>query len=258
MLGRFLRNFRFYAYLKFLRKKYFPSPGQKEEFERLPQMIKFYSAFLSDGELCFDVGANLGNRTEVFLKLGAIVVAVEPQPLCAKILQLQFGSKIEIIKSALGEAEKQDIMYISDTPEISSLSRDWINSVSGSRFKNRKWNKSVSVTITTLDKLIEKYGVPKFCKIDVEGYEVEVLKGLSTPIPYLSFEYTIPEKFENIENCFRLLTPLGQFKCNFTVGENTHFELSTWSSPGIVLEELSQISREGLFGDIYVHFVKSK
>ena len=254
----FLRNGQVYPYLKFLRKKYFPSPEQREETDRLPQMEIFYSKFLSKGELCFDVGANLGNRTEVFLKLGATVVAVEPQPLRAKMLQLQFGKRIQVIKSALGESEKQGLMYISDSPEISSMSMDWINSVSNSRFKNRRWSKSETVSITTLDKLISTYGVPKFCKIDVEGYEVQVLKGLSNPIPYLSFEYTVPEKFENIEQCFGLLSSLGKFESNYTIGENTDFELSTWSSASIVLNGISRISKEGLFGDIYVHFLKDK
>ena len=211
MIKKLLRASGLYVYLKYWRKKYLPSASQQEEKSHVSEKISFYKQFIKPGDLCFDVGANIGNRAEVFLVLGAKVVAVEPQTECAQMLRLRFGNKIKLIQNALGEKETSGLMYISDTSEISSLSKDWIDSVSKSRFKNSLWNKREAVKITTLDKLIASNGLPVFCKIDVEGYEEEVLKGLSQPIQYISFEYTIPERLTSLSTCLALLSKIGKF-----------------------------------------------
>ncbi len=254
MIKKILRNTGLYVYLKYVRKKYFPSDVQKQEDRLIDEKLTFYKQFLSPGDLCFDVGANIGNRTEIFLMLEAKVVAVEPQSECAKMLKLRFGKKINLINMALGEKETNASMYISDTSEISSLSKDWIDSVSKSRFKDSQWNKKETVKITTLTNLIALIGVPKFCKIDVEGYEEEVLKGLSRPIEYISFEYTIPERLSNFSKCLAQLSRIGEFDCNYTVGEKMKLESETWISKGDLLKKITEISSELLFGDIYVRF----
>lgn len=228
------------------------------ENKQIPDRVKFYSQFLKKGDLCFDVGANIGNRTEVFLLIGANVVAVEPQSDCSKMLKLRFGDKISIEKKALGASEKNGTIYISNTTEISSLSQEWIEAVAASRFSNSQWNTEQSIQITKLDTLIDRYGVPEFCKIDVEGYEEEVLKGLTRIIPYISFEYTVPEKTEYIVRCFEQLSRIGEFDCNYTIGEKMQLELPTWTSKNNLLDQIEKISVEGLFGDIYIHFKEKK
>ena len=55
------------------------------------EMLRFYSRFIHKGDLCFDVGAHMGNRTEIFLKLGANVIAVEPQEDCINQLREKIG-----------------------------------------------------------------------------------------------------------------------------------------------------------------------
>jgi FkbM family methyltransferase len=254
MIKKILRNTGLYVYLKYWRKKYFPSQIQRNENGLLGEKLVFYKQFLKWGDLCFDVGANIGNRTEAFLNLGAKVVAVEPQSECAQMLRLRFGGKIKLIKMALGERETDGSIYISDTSEISSLSKDWIDSVSKSRFKDSQWNKKETVKITTLDNLIASNGLPKFCKIDVEGYEEEVLKGLSQPIDFISFEYTIPERLKNFSNCLAQLSRIGKFDCNYTVGEKMKLEFRTWVSKDELVKKVNEISNESLFGDIYIRF----
>jgi FkbM family methyltransferase len=256
MIKEIFRDTGLYVYLKYWRKKYFPTHDQQEEQKLLADKLIFYKQFLKPGDLCFDVGANIGNRTEAFLALGAKVVAVEPQSQCAQMLRLRFGSKIKLVKMALGEKETTGSMYISDTSEISSLSKDWIDAVSKSRFKNSKWNKAESVSITTLDKLISGIGLPKFCKIDVEGYEEEVLKGLTQPIEFISFEYTIPERLNSFLNCLSLFSKIGPFDCNYTIGEQMKLEFATWVSQETLIKKIHEISRESLFGDIYIRFGK--
>lgn len=256
LLKTIFRGTAFWAYFKYFRKRFFPSQSQREEDRLTPGRLSFYKEFIKAGDLCFDVGANIGNRTEVFLALNAKVVAIEPQQDCARFLKLRFGRRIDLLKIALGETEGQGLLYISETSEISSLSRNWIDSVSKFRFKEKKWSKKSQVEISTLDKLIEKYGVPEFCKIDVEGYEAEVLKGLSQPIRFISFEYTIPEMLENVLRCLEQLARIGSFTCNYTVGENMRLELIDWISKEELYARISRISSRVLFGDIYVRFDK--
>ena len=254
MLKRLLHIAGLQSHSKYLRHRYFPSKTQRDDRKMIPERLSFYKRFVNPGDLCFDVGANIGNRTEVFLSLGAQVVAIEPQRECAKILKLRFGNKIQLKQMALGESETSAQIYISETSEISSLSKEWIDSVSQSRFSTTQWNKTESVEITTLDTLITSYGLPKFCKIDVEGYEEEVLKGLSQRIQFISFEYTIPERLTNFYNCISLLSKIDNFQCNYTIGERMEFELTEWVSKEELKDRISSLSEKSLYGDIYIRF----
>lgn len=212
----------------------------------------FYSFFVKENNLCFDVGANMGNRTEIFLSLGARVVAVEPQELCFKSLQKKYytNENVELVNMALGKKEGEGKIFTGESSTLATMSKDWISKVEKTgRFGNEVWDKSQAVRITTLDKLIEKYGLPNFCKIDVEGFEFEVLSGLSKPIKALSFEF-VSESLESTEKCIQLLSKIGKYKFNYSNDESMQFVLEEWTDNFEIIKNLNHL-KDGSWGDVY-------
>lgn len=222
----------------------------------LPQRIEFYKQFIHPNDLVFDVGANVGNRVMAFLQCQAKVVAVEPQPACAKILASKFQDKIIIENIGLSDVDGELEMQLSTDSTISSFNIDYINKTKN-RFKHSQWTSTIKVPVTTLDKLILKYGTPKFCKIDVEGFELMVLKGLHTKIPYLSLEYCVPEMQDQNIQCLEYLHSISpDAMYNYSIGESMNWAMSQWLSfPEFIQHVQSEHFINTLFGDIYVKTV---
>jgi FkbM family methyltransferase len=222
------------------------------------QMLQFYSQFVKPGDVCFDVGANTGNRTKVFLKLAARVVAVEPQDKCARLIESVFGrdKRLTIVRKALGAAEGQAEMRVSNSSTVSSLSGDWIEAVQKSgRFADTSWDTKQPVQLTTLDGLIHEHGLPAFIKIDVEGFEDQVVKGLSQKVKTLSLEFT-PEYLRATYNCIEHLRLLGDIRLNYSLGETMRLALDHWIEPQEMVDLLESLKDDrSIFGDVYVTFV---
>lgn len=227
-------------------------------FIRKPKEKAFYSKFIVKDDLCFDVGANIGERTSTFISLGARVIAIEPQTYCASILKETFrdNEKVKIEQIALGDKEQTSEIYIcDDSPTISTMSKEWKNK--GRFAKCNKWENVEKIRTTTLDNLINKYGKPKFCKIDVEGYEKNVISGLSQPIKYISFEFT-KEFLGNTKECLKHLNKIDpKVKYNYSVGESMVLNLNKWVSSKELEQLLEDSSQNDLWGDIYVSFTNS-
>jgi FkbM family methyltransferase len=225
---------------------------EKTEFIRRK---KFYAQFVSPKQLVFDVGANIGNRIYPILSLGGKVVAIEPQEQCYKLLEENLGDKIQLVKKGLCEQECTRQFHLSNASTISSFSDEWIQSVKQERFKEYNWNKTIEVQMTTLDKLIETYGVPQFIKIDVEGYELEVLNGLSQPIEMISIEYTVPEQTDRIFDCINQINKHNSnILCNYSIGESMVWASKNWLTKDEFFELVkSKEFIETGFGDIYIN-----
>jgi len=222
-----------------------PVANHKKAFE-------FYEKFIRKGDLCFDVGANVGSRTAIFRTLGARVVAIEPEQSSIMRLRQQFGEDEEvfIIAKALDKSIGNGKLSVCDQISVvSTMSTEWKEK---SRLANRfTWTQVEHVETTTLDTLISEYGVPRFCKIDVEGFEQSVLAGLSQPIPYISFEFAI-ELFENAKSCLNYLANIGSISINCSLAESMKFLLPCWSSPNELYARIDEVKSEDLWGDIYV------
>lgn len=219
------------------------------------QRLDFYRRFVVAGDVVFDVGANLGNRAKVFHRLGAVVVAVEPQPSCADFLAEMFRGTpdVHLVRTALGATPGEAEMLICGAHTISSLSREWINSVvSSGRFADHVWNRTELVPVDTLDNLVARYGMPSFVKIDVEGFEDQVVAGLSRPVPAMSMEFT-PEYMAGSLRCIDHLAGIGDVRFQYSLGESMAFALPDWVGVDAIRGALAAVPAEA-FGDIYAVF----
>jgi len=230
------------------------SKSYAHQLNETKKQIAFYSMFINKGNLVFDIGANYGGRTEIFLAIGAKVVAAEPNDKCIDYLEKRFGNKINIIPKGIGKEEGVLNYFVSNHEALSTFSADWLEKIKDGRFKEHQWNEQQQKPITTLNKLIEEFGNPSFIKIDVEGYEWEVLNGLSHPIN-LSFEYAVPERLDRIIDNINYLNKLGNCVFNYSVGETMQFALQDWMNEEDFIRHTQQTSFINSFaGDVYVKY----
>ena len=221
---------------------------------------KIYAPLIRPGDLCFDIGAHLGDRVHAWSKLGARVVALEPHPGLIRRLQRWYGNQknVILVEEAVSNQPGTASLWISRlTPSISTISHQWLTSVQRNRrFSTARWEERITVQVTTLDALIAQYGKPVFCKIDVEGAELDVLQGLSQPLPALSFEY-IPAVIETAVGCIERLSQLGEYEYNWRVSEFPRLRSSAWLSPTEMAAQLESMSSDDNSGDVYARLVRT-
>ena len=234
--------------------RYLLQPGysKKIKFEE-----EFYGSLIKPGDLCFDIGANLGRKAEVFLNLGTKVVALEPQPYCIDVLNARFKENRNFICVPKGVGDKEGSLTLHIHEEnigASSFLPHWQQETA--QIKER-----IVVNMTTLDILIAEYGYPDFCKVDVEGFELSVLKGLSSPISTLCFEYHLDREDKEIQKtlaCLNYLSGLTDFVLQINVipgsGKPEFISQDWWNLDKFVDFFKHELSKNAKFayGDIFV------
>jgi FkbM family methyltransferase len=213
----------------------------------------FYEQFLGAGDLAFDIGAHVGNRVHVFRRIGARVVAIEHSQISFAYCVCCMADHAVIIDASGVAAEpgRGQLHLSSRTPTVSTFADSWMNDVQvDRRFQRIQWDTVVSVPLVTLDELIERYGEPQFCKIDVEGFEHEVLTGLSHPLPTLSFEY-IPVAIDRAVACVARISALGEYRYRHSRVETHRWAAPHWLEPEAMIAILHAMPANGRSGDVY-------
>jgi FkbM family methyltransferase len=219
------------------------------------RLRRFYSQLIQPGDLCFDVGAHVGGRVWLWTRLGARVVAVEPQPDCQTLLRWFYGRNptVTLVQAALGATAGEAHLHISRrNPTVTTLDLDWAAQVAArdASFAQVRWDTAVTAPILTLDELIARHGRPAFCKIDVEGFELDVLRGLSQPLPALSFEYLSAAR-ERALACVAYLAELGDYEWNYAPGETHQWATAVWQTTEAITGRLQQAPLAAGSGDVY-------
>jgi FkbM family methyltransferase len=235
---------------------YHGQPGRHRRLRR------FYAQFLRPGDLGFDVGAHVGNRVRAWRSLGARVVAIEPQPDLVRVLRVLFGRDpdVVVLPQAVGaHGGRESLRIATATPTVSSLSPTWMGTVAADRrFGRVRWDRTVEVEVVTLDDLVMAYGTPSFCKVDVEGFEAEVLSGLSSPVTALSFEYLPPAHeagMAALAQVERLGAAVGGYEYNYSSVETLRFAAEEWLDAAGLERLLDRIRSQGRSGDVYARLI---
>jgi FkbM family methyltransferase len=224
---------------------------------RQRRLRTLYAQWLRPGDLVFDVGAHVGNRTRAFAALGCRVVAVEPQPHVAALLRVLAGRvpDVTVVEAAVTDRPGRARLAVSDrNPTVSTISDAWRDARGQEAgFAGVEWNRMVDVAATTLDALIAEHGEPAFVKLDMEGGEVAALRGLTMPVKGVSFEY-LGSALDAAEACASHLAALAPYRFNWSAGESSRLGSDTWLDHGGLIAQLSATAAAG-HGDVYARRV---
>ncbi|HVT55061.1 MAG TPA: FkbM family methyltransferase [Xanthobacteraceae bacterium] len=227
---------------------YYGNPAQR------PAMDALYKRFLRPGDLAFDVGAHVGDRVASFRRLGARVVAVEPQPALVLTLRLlyAFDRDVAIEPVALGpQSGTIELKLNPPNPTVATASSDFIAAAKGAPgWEEQRWTKTKTVNMKTMDELIAKHGIPRFVKIDVEGFEDAVLAGLHHPLPILSFEFTTIQRSVALKAIERLARS-SLYSFNAALGETQKLVHADPLDAKNIMRWIEQLPAEANSGDIY-------
>ena len=222
------------------------------------RLRRLYRQFIRPGDLAFDIGAHVGGRIWALKALGCNVVAVEPQPPLMRFLRFLYGRPENVVLEsyALGaEAGSGEMLISRRNPTLSSLSPEWVGKTGDTPgFRHVSWDDRQPVKIDTLDAMIVRHGLPRFCKIAVERFEQDVLRGLTQPIPILSFEF-LAAQHGLAKSCLEQIARTGNYRFNISYGEGLVLMLPEWCSAPDIVRHLEKLPGKISSGDIYARLI---
>jgi FkbM family methyltransferase len=195
--------------------------------------------------LIFDIGFNVGEFTQTcFNKYpNCNVIAVEANPNLVNGVSPHFFTNYNFTlhNNLVSNIEGEEIdFYVS--PYATGVSTASTEFMQNSRFtkgsknvpKNSiKWNEPIKIQSITIDSMLERYGIPDLIKIDVEGYEYNVLSGLTQKVNDICFEWH-EEESEQLYKILEHLKNIGytEFGVIGYFDEGDIFEKATFSDKG--------------------------
>lgn len=215
-----------------------------------------YKELIKSRQLVFDVGLNMGDKSEFFLQEGSKVVGFEPLVECFEnaISRFRGNQNFTAENLALDNKKGHENIYLTSYHTISSMSQNFIDEVKKERFTGYEWSNSRLVQTDTLDNMIIKYGKPDYIKIDVEGFEYNVLQGLSESIDLISVEFN-PELCSETEKCIEYVDSLnnGETLFNYIYRFDEDFKFGGWLTKKEILNYIKSINDFKFeFGDIFL------
>jgi FkbM family methyltransferase len=184
--------------------------------------------------LLFDIGANRGDATLAGLEKGYKVIALEPAPrvFAELVKNFIYNPNVIPLKFAVSDIDNKVIeFYEAEEDGLSTINKKWLTDDS-MPYVGKPY-RTTSATTITLDTLAELYGTPELIKIDVEGAEWQVFKGLSSKMGTIAFEWTWATWTEHLEQ-LKYLETLGytevapQFIEHHCQEPDTYYKLSTF------------------------------
>lgn len=222
--------------------------------DRNARMDALYAQFIRPGDLAFDIGAHVGDRVSSFRRLGARVVALEPQPGPARVIRLLHARDpdVTLLQAAAGDRAGTITLRVnSANPTVSTASDAFVDAAGGAEgWEGQVWDEAITVPCVTLDGLIADHGRPAFIKIDVEGFEDRVLAGLTHPVPALSFEFTTIAR-DVARRCLDRLAAIGPYRFDVALGESHSLQWQRWVNLDQMWARLRELPHEANSGDVY-------
>jgi FkbM family methyltransferase len=217
-------------------------------------MDRLYARYLAAGDLAFDIGAHVGDRVSSFRRLGCRVVALEPLPLCQRLQRLIHGRdpQVSLVAAAAGSRCGRALLHVNRAnPTVCTLSAQFVRAARGAPgWEGQEWDAHIEVPVVTLDRLIAAHGAPRFVKIDVEGFEAEVLRGLTYRVPALSFAFTTIRR-RAAHDCLTLLQRLGDYRFDVALGESQQLEFGQPVAAESLAAWLDALPDAANSGDVY-------
>ena len=219
----------------------------RKKFEQTKAETKFIRSFLPQNkknDLVFDIGANIGFKTNIFFRLGKKVIAFEPDQTNLIFLRGLFGNVKNIIIAPIGisSVKGAQTFFIHEKGSgFNTLNPKWKEKLetADNRWKTTySFEGSTTIDTITLDDAIAQFGKPVYIKIDVEGHELAVVKGLSQPVHLLSVEANLPEFLDETIAIINHLDSLDK-DTTYNLTNSDQFMFDKFLSKSEILEFLS-------------------
>jgi len=152
-----------------------------------------------------DIGANTGVYTLLIAAVNpqARILAFEPVPQVCELLRQNidingFGSRCTAVEQAVSSRRGVTQLHVpeSNVPTSASLNRQGFRGLQG---------QLIDVEVTSVDDVAKEFGAIDLCKIDVEGFELEVLAGMTATLsvspPAIVVECNYDGPYRGIDDC---------------------------------------------------------